>query len=30
MRAKYGWSDRLVSAFRFRKPNLLRLSARDG
>ena len=28
MRAKYGWSDRVVSAFRFRTPNLLRLSAR--
>jgi len=30
MRAKYGWSDRVVSAFRFRTPNLLRLSARGG
>jgi hypothetical protein len=27
MRAKYGWSDRLISAFRWRTPQLLRLSA---
>jgi hypothetical protein len=27
MRAKYGWSDRVISAFRWRTPQLLRLSA---
>jgi len=29
MRAKYGWSDRVISAFRWRTPNLLQLAPRE-